>query len=158
MDEEIDPGIIALFGGATRVLTLAVLSSTTQPLTGYRVVKLTGAQPIKVYNEIKRLAGSGLVARARLPDGRFGWSLTDPDIRGFFRRRVRLNWPSPGVGEVMGSNRNVRRRQIRGLDVSSYRPNARKVPNRVEFSRPPEKDEALASVGLRTSRRRGSAT
>ena len=151
----VDPGIVTLFGGETKVLTLAALSSASQPLTGYRVTKLTKAQPTKVYDEIRRLAKAGFLTERLTPGGRQGWIVSDPDLRSLFRRRVRLLWNedwSKTLDEAPKLKRSGSDR-VPKLDVTRYRPNRSSVPNPKEFVRPLSKDGALASAGLRTSRR-----
>jgi hypothetical protein len=46
MLEDIDPGMVALFGSRNRTLVLAALANASGPLSGYRVAKLFGGQKI----------------------------------------------------------------------------------------------------------------
>ncbi|MFZ1022525.1 MAG: hypothetical protein WAN87_00110 [Thermoplasmata archaeon] len=158
MRTDIDPGIVALFGGETRVLTLAALANSERPLTGYRVTKLTGLQPTKVYDELRRLASAEVVRAWPVDNGRANkvWTISDPDLRAFVRKRVRLVSAAEWAREV---DERVRRRKPiasgdLGIDLSRYRANPSAVPNRREFERPASKDRALASAGLRVSRRK----
>jgi hypothetical protein len=155
MSVDVDPGILTLFGGETKVLTLAALSSASQPLTGYRVTKLTKAQPTKVYAEIRRLANAGFLTERPTLGGRRGWIVSDPDLRSLFRRRVRLLWNEDlsktldEAPKLKGSDSD----RVLKLDVTRYRPNRGSIPNPKEFVRPLSKDAALAAAGLRTTRR-----
>jgi len=156
MAVDVDPGIVTLFGGETKVLTLAALSSASQPLTGYRVTKLTKAQPTKVYDEIRRLAKAGFISERQTSAGRRGWIVSDPDLRSLFRRRVRLLW-NEDWSKTLDQKPKLRKSdldRVLSLDVTQYRPNRSAIPNPEEFARPAAKDSALASAGLKTSRRR----
>jgi hypothetical protein len=153
MRRDVDPRIISLFRGETRVLTLAALSNAGGPLTGYRVTKLTGAQPTKVYEELRQLASSGIIKEATTERGRRGWEISDPDLQSFFKRRVRVFSAEAWTRAV---DERVRRRKAIPdplLDLSRYRANPGAVPNRKEFERSPGKDRILAAAGLRPSRR-----
>jgi DNA-binding transcriptional ArsR family regulator len=85
MRPQVDEALVAAFGSETRVLTLAALASSTVPLTAYRVAKIAGLRPPKVYEEIRRARAHGLVEEA---GGKI--SLVDADLRQLLRRRVRL--------------------------------------------------------------------
>ncbi len=154
MSANVDPGIVSLFGGETRVLTLAALSNSTSPLTGYRVTKLTGVQPTKVYEEIRRLANSGIVTKQVTENGRTGWVVSDPYLRSFFRERVRLLSAEGWKRELEARVRQQKPipLEVLNLDLSRYKANPSGVPNRKEFERPALKDQILAAAGLQVSR------
>jgi hypothetical protein len=157
MMADVDPGMVSLFGGETRVRTLAALSSSSQPLTGYRVTRLTGVQPTKVYEELRRLAKTGVVAEQATLNGRMGWIVTDPDVRSLFRRRVRIFWEVDRQTELANRvrNRDSPEQALASFSLMGYRRSPNTVPNQSEFVRPAAKDISLASAGLRVSRRRG---
>jgi hypothetical protein len=155
MEADIDPGVASLFGGRLRAVTLGALASAQTPLTAYRIAKITGSQVIKVITELRRLEATGVLDRVSRAGSAPGWTLTDPALRDFFRRRVRIVW-------WRDWDREVSRRVLRSaslprtpIDLSRFRPNPRAVPNREEFVRPPEKDRELARAGLPISRRTG---
>lgn len=87
MDVAIDPALEAFVGSRTRLLVLAALANAPNPLTGYRVAKITDLPRTKVYSELNRAFASGLVGRA--DDAYF---LGDADLRTLLRRRVRIVW------------------------------------------------------------------
>lgn len=155
MSREVDPAVVTLFGGETRVLTLAALSSSPQPITGYRVTKLTEVQPIKVYEELRKLATAGFVVGQQTRPGRVTWKLVDPDLKRFFNRRVRINWPVLGTDARKGDGPEWRavRAKVRSLNTAQYQSRPLSIPNREEFVRAPGKDAILASVGLKMARR-----
>ena len=107
MLEDIDPGIVALFGSQNRALVLAALANASSPLSGYRVAKIFGGQKIKVNAELTRLAKVGVVSTRRTASGRRGWTLEDPDLRKLLRRRIRIcfaqEWDEsrPASGEAV---------------------------------------------------------
>ena len=159
MSARVDPALVALFGSENRALTLAALANSSLPLTGYRVARITGTQPIKVYAELRRLGKSGLVRESPTAGGRMGWTLEDPDVRSLLRRRARISWGEDWNREV-GERILTRSRSPRlvgAIDLSKYRAEPERVPNRSEFERPTGKDAALSSEGLQVSRRRGRA-
>jgi hypothetical protein len=47
MPIDLEAGLVALFGSATRVSVLAVLAGVSRPFTGYRVAKIAGIPPIQ---------------------------------------------------------------------------------------------------------------
>jgi hypothetical protein len=153
MPTKIDPGVVALFGSQTRAATLGALANAGQPLTAYRLAKMTGTQVIKAITELRRLEKAGVVAMAPTDRGRPGWILSDRSLEDFFRRRVRIVWSTDFDREV--DRRIARRlssRRVR-IDLSRFVPSPATVPNQAEFTRSPEKDRILARAGLRASRR-----
>ncbi len=153
MTPKIDPSVVALFGSRTRAATLGALANAGQPLTAYLVAKMTGTQVIKAITELGRLEQAGVVATAQTGRGRAGWTLTDPSLQEFFRRRVRIVWSADFGREV---DRRIARRASPcrpRIDLSKFVPSPESVPNREEFTCSPEKDRILARAGLRTSRR-----
>ncbi|MCI4361407.1 MAG: hypothetical protein L3J91_06845 [Thermoplasmata archaeon] len=152
--------LVAVFGSSGRVRVLAVLANATTPFTGYRVAKVAGVQPIKAVAELRRLAAAGIVQQVPGRPGSARWVLTDPDLRTFFQRRVRLSWWDDWRRD---SRARARRAElaVAGIgpwDFSRYRPNRSAVSNPEEFVRRPGKDRELARLDLRTrppDRRRG---
>jgi hypothetical protein len=150
---KVDPGVVALFGSETRAATLGALANAGQPLTAYRIAKMTGGQVIKSITELRRLERVGIVARALTDRGRTGWVLADGSLKDFLRQRVRIVWASDWDREVV--KRVGRRRtspQLR-IDLSRFVPAPGSVPNPEEFARSPDKDRTLARAGLPLSRR-----
>ena len=149
---DVDPAMTALFGSETRVRTLAILSNSTLPLTGYRIAKISGDEPIKVYAVLRTLSQNGLVVRSRDDRGSSAWTVTDPDLRRLFRRRVRISWEPDWTAEVAGRAALTKRlpRGILGIDLRKYRSSARASSKLRELKRPPRKDRILASSGLPT--------
>jgi hypothetical protein len=151
MKFDLDTGLVTLFGSETRVSVLAVLAGASRPLTGYRVAKVSGVQPIKAYAELRRLRAVGIVREVSS-----GWVLSDPEIRRLVGNRVRVTWAEDWqAGE---SERAQRAARLAGestewFDPSRYRPDAA-VAARIANSirRPPEKDDWPA--GLPISRKR----
>jgi len=157
MPPKIDPSVVALFGSQTRAATLGALANAGQPLTAYRVAKVTGTQVIKVITELRRLEQAGVVATAPTDRGRTGWVLSDRSLQDFLQRRVRIVWAADFGREI--DRRIARRTSPRRLriDLSRFVPSPESVPNREEFTRSPEKDRILARAGLRTSRRNSAS-
>jgi len=153
MEGRIDPGIVALFGSETRAATLGALASAGQPLTAYRIARITGAQVVKTVTELRRLERAGFVAEAPTDRERTGWVLVDPRLRDFLRRRVRIVWSVDWDRAVEGRIRS-RKPQLRPrIDLSRFVPNPRGVPNPDEFVRAADKDRILSRLGLPVSRR-----
>src|SRR5580658_7263565 len=90
MGFKISPALVALFGSATRVRTLAPLANSSRPMTAYRIAQMTGAQRIKVYTELRKLAVVGIVRRVQGNWGRSEWELVEPDLRNLLRKRARI--------------------------------------------------------------------
>jgi sugar-specific transcriptional regulator TrmB len=147
MATRIDPRLVALFGSETRVRTLAVLAGASRPMTAYRVGKVGGVPLPKAYEEVRRLAVTGLVVRRAS-----GWVLADPDVRALLLKRVRIAWSEDWFAE--------RRRRAR--EAAAIFERLRQVPHRKpprgwkprnprRFYRSPTKDRILREMGLRTS-------
>jgi hypothetical protein len=153
MEASIDPGVISLFGSRLRAATLGALANSRQPLTAYRVAIVTGSQVIKVITELRRLEQSGFVERSETGARGAGWSLPDPDLRDFLRRRVRLVWWDDWNEQVAFRVRRSASVPRTRVDLSRFRPEPHAVPNRREFLRRPGKDRLLAKAGLPVSRR-----
>jgi hypothetical protein len=86
MKPRIDPLLVAAFGSETRVRTLAVLSNAAAPLTAYRIAAVGGIPVVKAYEEVRRLAATGLIDRIGT-----GWVLRDADIGALLRRRAPIS-------------------------------------------------------------------
>jgi len=149
----VDPGLAALFGSEDRVRTLAALANAEAPLTAYRVAAIVGMKPPNVYRELKRLLEVKEVARAQTPRGRQGWTLVDPDIRTFLRRRMRIVWIedlSRGAQDrERRAARAMRRSEAEPLDLSKFTPG--RPLSAAAIRRRKAKDEILARAGSRTS-------
>ncbi len=72
-----------LFGSTVRAGVLETLAHTSAPLSGYRVARTIGAEPIQVLTILKAL-GPDLVQHT--PQG---WILVDDRLRLFLRARLR---------------------------------------------------------------------
>lgn len=72
-----DTGI--LFGSRVRAEALEALASTSKPLTGYRVAKITGAQPIQVQTVLKALQPEVVQSTSD------GWLMVSDSLRRFLR-------------------------------------------------------------------------
>lgn len=145
--------LTAFCGSGTRVATLGVLANSEEPLTGYRVAKLAGLQPIKVYRELDKANKSGLVQKTAR-----GYRLVDSDIRSLLRKRIRVSWFQSWYDQE--SARRNRARAIREsstdwFDSSRYLPNP-SIANRyaTEIERPREKDSWAPSRNRTASRKR----
>lgn len=156
---DVDPDTVALFGSETRVRTLAILSNSSMPLTGYRIAKISGDQPIKVYTVLRSLAESSLVGRRRVGRGRTVWTMVDPDLRRFFRRRVRISWEFDWNSEAArrAAATQALPTGVLDVDLTNFRSSARPTPKLRELKRSPRKDRILASAGLVTRLRRDRA-
>ncbi len=162
----VDPALVAAFGSATRVRTLAVLANAAGPLTAYRVALVGGVPVGKAYREVRRLARSGLVERRQN-----GWVLTDGDLRSLLQRRVRIRWDQDWDRERQGWAEETPKLLSAGLAIIQGRlrsnpgylrprgweptPAARRTIR--ELGRPTEKDALLRRAGLRPSTREDRA-
>ena len=90
MPLEPSPELVALFGSATRVRTLAALATAPGPITGYRIARICGISPTKTYAELYRLRSANVVREQPTATGRRGWLLSDPDVGALLRRRARF--------------------------------------------------------------------
>ncbi len=88
MPLEPSPELVALFGSATRVRTLAALAMAPGPITGYRIARMCGISPTKTYAELYRLRRANVVREQPTATGRRGWLLSDPDVGALLRRRA----------------------------------------------------------------------
>jgi hypothetical protein len=149
----IDPAIVSMFGGQARAATLGALASARQPLTAYRVAKMTGCQVIKVMGELRGLERAGVVGRVSRSGAATGWYVSDRSLRDFLRRRIRIVWWGDWDREVgRRARRSAVLRRTR-VDLSRFKPSPRGLPNRGEFIRSRGKDRELARIGLPVSRR-----
>jgi hypothetical protein len=155
---DVDSGLVALFGSATRVRVLAPLANASTPLTAYRIASLIGVPRTKVYVELNRLMTAGIVKRTRARERRTVWELLDPDLRRLLRRKTRIVWSGDLIATAARRAAQTRRvlmeSRRKPLDPR-YFAGSFKPRNALEFARSPQKDELLASLGLRTSRRAG---
>jgi hypothetical protein len=131
---------------------LGVLANATIPYSGYRIAKVARVQLIKASAELRRFKEAGIVRE--LPGNRRGsmWTLTDPNLRAFFRQRVRIfSWE-----DLRSQSRDRERRGRKILaefptwDFSKYTPNPSVVSHPEDFIRRPGKDAELAGLGLKT--------
>jgi hypothetical protein len=90
MPLEPSPELVALFGSATRVRTLAALATAPGPITGYRIARMCGISPTKTYAELYRLRSANVVREQPTATGRRGWLLSDPDVGALLRHRARF--------------------------------------------------------------------
>jgi len=147
-----DRGLVAFCGSETRVSTLGVLANAERPLTGYRISKLAGLQPIKVYRELERAIRAGLVGKSES-----GYRLLDRDVRTLLQKRVRVSWSEAWFadeGERAKRSRKVLENSVAWYDPRRYKSNS-KVAKRyaTEIQRPPEKDKLSQRVGVGPSRK-----
>ncbi len=153
----VDPGLTALFGSEDRVKTLAALANAEAPLTAYRVASMVGIKPPNVYRELKRLLQFNEVERAPTPEGRDGWTVTDPDVRTLLRRRLRIVWSRDLIrgarerGERAALSARTSSRTP--LDLSKFTPG--RPPSATALRRRIQKDHVLARAGAPTSIRSG---
>jgi DNA-binding transcriptional ArsR family regulator len=155
MPLRVDPGLIAVFGSETRVLTLAPLANSPRALTAYRIATMTGVQRTKVYRELARLAEAGIVEERVTGPGRSEWELLDPDLRRLLRRRARIVWAEDLGREAPALARRTRRLMTAArqnpIDPALLR-KPLTLRNPEDFVRSPAKDELLRRMGLRVSR------
>src|SRR6266566_7799 len=99
MPSVLQPALRRLLGGETRAKVLGLLADATVPKTGYELAKAARANPSKVYGILRDLADAGLVQVLSDRPGVRRYSLTDPDLRRFLLRHVRITtlqeWFSP---------------------------------------------------------------
>jgi hypothetical protein len=153
-----EPQPVALFRGEIRAATLAVLASARNPLTGYRIAQIARKQRIKVNSELKTLLDIGLVSRAAATTGNPGWVLTDPDLRRYFQRTMRISWSEDWfTGRAARQKRNLaflRKLARNPVDLTKF--SGYKPPFPEEFAGRAETDKELAALGLRQSGRHSS--
>ncbi len=155
-----DPALVSLFGSRARVLTIAALANSAEPLTGYRISFVTGVPRPKVYGELWKGVHTGIIRED--PNG---FVLIDADIRALLRRRVRVSWDEEwdrARGDADATIGAVYERVLASLpdDPEFYRPRnwkptAETVRCLRSKIRPPEKDRILREEGGRTSYREG---
>jgi hypothetical protein len=144
----------SLFGSRTRLLTMAVLANAEEPLTGYRIAKVADLPRQKVYPELRKGIGAGLIRRAGP-----GFVLADPDVRSLLRKRVRIRWDEEwdrsreGQAIKVPAELNRIRSSLRSF--KAYDPKNR-IPTdaRRELQRDPVKNRILRELGLRPSSRK----
>ncbi len=162
MADSCDPALEGAFGSRTRLLTLAALANSDEPLTGYRVALVANLPRPKVYAELRKGIQSGLVERVS-----GGFRLVDPDLRALLRKRVRIRWDAEWDRSRRGWNEETAGLLRAGLaevrariqqNPGYLRPPGWKPPPEArswqsELDRSPQKDRVLRRVGLRTSKR-----
>lgn len=154
MRTTLDSPLSALVGSRTRLLTMAVLANSDEPLTGYRVAKVAGLPRTKVYPEIRRGLASGLLVQTAA-----GFRMTDPDVRTLLQKRVRIRWYDEWNRSQAGSAASVDRELERILSelegIRTYDPTNR-IPAQAlrELKRDPERNRILRRLGLRPSSRK----
>jgi hypothetical protein len=153
MAGDTDPRLIAFCGSETRVLTLGVLANSKGPMTGYRVAKVAGVQPIKVYRELDRAVESGLVERSSR-----GYQLVDPDLIRLLQKRFRVTWSGSWFADEKAREARARRAGLttdNWFDPSRYRRNPSVAKHfATEIERPSEKDSSDAMGTEVISRKR----
>jgi hypothetical protein len=137
MTTDRDPALVAMFGSRTRLLTLAVLASADEPLTGYRVAEVAGLPRQNVYPELRRGMMIGMIEKVAE-----GFRLTDHDVRALLQKRVPISF-QPNASAV---NRLYRR--LEALPPPKWDGLG---PIRYNLRRRREKDELLAKRGMRPS-------
>ena len=151
MSSTLQPALRRLLGGETRARVLGLLADATVPKTGYELAKAARASPSKVYAILRDLADAGLVKSVSNRPGVKAYSLTDPDLRRFLLRNVRITtieeWFSPA--RVQQRESMLDRLWPIRFEVRSSRVRREQLPNYREFERPPEKDRALRRVARR---------
>ncbi len=162
MTETIDTVLEAAFGSRARLLTLAALANSDEPLTGYRVAVVANLPRPKVYVELRKGIEAGLLERVS-----GGFRLSDPDLRTLLRKRVRIRWDAEWdrsrkrwneeTAELLRAGLEEVRGRIR-QNPDYLRPPGWKSPPEAsrwqkELERPPQKDRVLRPAGLRTSKR-----
>lgn len=154
MEGTFDPGLAYIFGSQTRLLTMAVLANSEEPLTGYRVAKVANLPRQKVYPEINRGVEMGVIERVR-----GGCRLSDPDIRALLRKRVRIRWAEgwdrARAGKAAGVAAELDRIRLSLKGVRTYDP-ANGIPAAAlrELERDPAKNQLLRRAGARPSSRK----
>jgi predicted transcriptional regulator len=155
MGFEVNPALVALFGSETRVRALAPLANSSRPLTAYRIAKMTGAQRIRVYSELRKLAAVGIVREVQGSWGRSEWELVQPDLRNMLRKTARIvsmdEWREGRVERSAITKRVMEGGRRVPVRVGAFT-NDQRAKFEEEFSRPREKDVVLKKLGLKTSR------
>jgi hypothetical protein len=154
MEIRADPILTSLFGSRNRLMTLAVLANSDEPLTGYRVAKVAHLPRQKVYPEIRRGIKAGLIRRSGA-----GYSLADPDVRALLRKRVRIRWDEEWDRARSGRRWEVNddlaqiRLALKGVKIFDSH---HRIPDSAlrELERDPEKNRILRKYGGRASGRK----
>ncbi|HYS72740.1 MAG TPA: winged helix-turn-helix domain-containing protein [Thermoplasmata archaeon] len=148
MPSVLQPALRRLLGGETRAKVLGLLADATVPKTGYELAKAARANPSKVYGILRDLADAGLVQVLSDRPGVRRYSLTDPDLRRFLLRHVRITtlqeWFSPA--RVRQRETSLDRLRPKRFVPRPSRTKREQLPNYREFERPPDKDRALRRV------------
>lgn len=148
MPSVLQPALRRLLGGETRTRVLGLLADATVSKTGYELAKAARANPSKVYGILRDLREAGLVRVSSDRPGVRRYSLTDPDLRRFLLRHVRITtlqeWFSPS--RVRQREAILNRLRPERLVPRPSRLKREQLPNYREFERPPEKDRALRRV------------
>jgi len=156
MPSVLQPALRRLLGGETRAKVLGLLADATVPKTGYELAKAARASPSKVYAILRDLAGAGLVKSVSNRPGVKAYSLTDPDLRRFLLRNVRITtigeWFSPA--RVRQRESMLDRLQPMRFELRAPEIGRKQLPNYREFERPPDKDRALRRIAKRPRARR----
>ncbi len=147
MTLEVAPGLVALFGSATRVRVMAPLANASRPMTAYRIATLSGVARTKINVEIRRLEEAGIVRSRTIEKGRRGWELVDPDLRSLLRKRIRIVWSRDLENEIPSWAERVRDSRSRREPIDA-RLLKGPVRDPSDFLRPVEKDRILRRLGL----------
>ena len=145
----INPSIQQLFGSETRAKVLGLLANSPEPKTGYALSKALDIGPPKVYPILKALESAGFLGSIVTGPGFKRYFLTDDDLGQFLRKRVRIaleeDWFRPErVRERGAAFASAKRLTIEIPKGIARRPKG--VAPREEFTRPPEKDLAVARI------------
>src|SRR5579859_1012860 len=158
---DVDPRLVAEFGSATRVLTLAALANAFEPVTAYRVAQLVQTRRTKVYAELSRLERSGVVRSEKRTDRSLVWRIDDADVAALLRKRARISWGDDLRRERkawLTRNPEAVDRILNapvGIDWKRFEWKGPPTPLVREMVRPKGKDRLLRKMGLRTSNREG---
>lgn len=154
MPRATDPALKQLVGSRVRLLTTAVLASSDEPLTGYRIAKIADLPREKVYPELSKGLESGLLRKE--PSG---FCLADEDIRALFRKRIRIRWDSEWDRARKGwmeKTSSELQEILEELKKRNFYDPKNQIPESAlsELRRSRAKNRALRRVGLRTSKRK----
>jgi DNA-binding PadR family transcriptional regulator len=144
----IPPAFRRLLGGETRAKVLGLLADATDPKTGYELAKAAQSNPSKVYGILRDLMEAGLVQVRSDRPGVRRYSLTDPDLRRFLLRHVRITTLQDWFSPARAREREASLDRVRPERFMPRKPRIKReqLPNYREFERPPEKDRALRRV------------
>jgi hypothetical protein len=154
MESDVDPALAALVGSRSRLLTLAVLANSDEPLSGYRVAKIASLPRVKVYPEIRKGIGTGILVK----EGE-GYRMVDMDLRSLLRKRVRIRWDQEWDRarsiRAKSAAADLERIQASLKGVRLFDPKNR-IPRAAkrELERDPEKNRILRRLNLRPSARK----